>query len=140
MGMLDDSTEAARFLVTLPDAWLVVDGYNVARTAWQGIGPEEERSRTVAVLEELQARTGATVIVVFDGDDDAVAPVASRRIRVQFSPSGITADDVIVDLVAGLPVQQAVVVVSSDRAVARDSRAAGAAVVGSAAFLAAVGR
>lgn len=119
---------------------LVIDGYNLARATWSGLEPEEERRRTVALLEEVQARSGGVVVAVFDGADGTVAPVASRSVRVRFSPTGITADDAIVDFVDALPDETPVVVVSSDRQVARDAERAGAAVLGSRAFLAAVGR
>jgi predicted RNA-binding protein with PIN domain len=118
----------------------VVDGYNLARTAWPEVEPEEERRRTVALLEEHRARTGAPVTVVFDGDSETVAPTASRSVRVCFSRTGETADEAIAQLLADLPATQQVVVVSSDREVADDARRQGAAVLGSAAFLAAIRR
>jgi predicted RNA-binding protein with PIN domain len=112
----------------------------VARTAWPDLAPEEERRRTVALLEELQARSGGPVVVVFDGDDAAVAPVASRSVRVRFSATGVTADDHIAELVADLPPGQPVVVVSSDKEVAAEGRRLGAVVLSSSELLAAVGR
>ena len=50
------------------EALLVVDGYNLARSLWSGIDPEEERRRTVALLEDVAARSRGGVVVVFDGD------------------------------------------------------------------------
>jgi len=135
-GVVEDTERAHRALVADARNLLVVDGYNLARTLWPGCEPEEERRRTVALLEELHARTGIGVLVVFDGVDDAVAPVASRHIRVRFSPTGVTADDVIVDLAHDLPADQPVVVVSSDREVADGARDGGASVIGSADFAA----
>ncbi|QXC62313.1 NYN domain-containing protein [Aquihabitans sp. G128] len=139
-GAFAGSAEADRHLVASGQAVLVVDGYNLARSAWQGLAPEEERRRTVALLEEVRARSGGDVTVVFDGQDDAVAPTASRSIRVRFSASGTTADDAIAALLGLLPAHQPVVVVSSDGEVADDARRQGAAVLSSAAFLAAAGR
>jgi hypothetical protein len=138
-GVVSGTAEAHRHLVRA-GALLVVDGYNVAREAWRGLAPEEERRRTVRLLEEVSARTGSAVTVVFDGDDATVAPAASRAVRVRFSATGQTADDAIADLVAGTPAEQPVVVVSSDREVADDARRQGAAVLGSRDFLAAAGR
>lgn len=139
-GLAGDSPEAHQHLVTVSGALLVVDGYNVARTAWPDLTPEEERRRVVALLEEHRARTGVPVVVVFDGDSHTVAPAASRTVRVQFSPTGTTADDAISALVAALPADRPAVVVSSDREVADDALRQGAAVIGARAFLAAVGR
>jgi predicted RNA-binding protein with PIN domain len=131
-----DATPAAhRHLLGDPANLLLVDGYNVARTAWSGLGLEEERRRTVALLDEVQARSGGEVIVVFDGDDAVVAPRASRSVRVRFSSAGETADDAIRDLLATVAPERPVVVVSSDRAVAGDARAQGAVAIGSRAFL-----
>jgi hypothetical protein len=61
-------------------------------------------------------------------------------VRVRFSPYGVIADDVIRDLVAAEPPGRAVVVASSDQAVARDVRAAGFKVVESGALAALLGR
>ncbi|MBX3287217.1 MAG: NYN domain-containing protein, partial [Actinobacteria bacterium] len=139
-GLADDAPEAHRHLVAASGALLVVDGYNVARTTWPDLEPEEERRRTVALLEEHRARTGVPITVVFDGDSDATAPAASRSVQVRFSPTGVTADEAIAHLLAELPASQPVVVVSSDREVADDARRQGAAVLSSPDFLAALGR
>ena len=74
--------------------------------------------------------------MVFDGDERIVAPVASRWVQVRFSPVGVTADDVIVDLV-GASDDDAVVVVTSDREVVDRVEAFGAGTVASDVFLAA---
>lgn len=139
-GVFDDSPEARRHLVSDPEVHVVVDGYNLAREAWTGLAPEEERRRTVALLEEITARSGAPITVVFDGDDSAVAPAASRVVRVRFSATGVTADDDIAEMLPHIPHDQPVLVVSSDREVATDARSQGAAVLSSAEFLAAIGR
>ena len=139
-GVLDDSPQARRHLVADPGLLVVVDGYNLAREAWSGLVPEEERRRTVALLEEAAVRAGSSVTVVFDGDDSAVAPAASRVVRVCFSATGVTADDEIADLVASTPADQPVLVVSSDRAVVAEAKANGAVTLSSAEYLAAVGR
>lgn len=141
-GVWDDAPEAAAHLVRLPGAVVLVDGYNVARTAWPGLTPEDERSRLIAALEELHARTGADVTVVFDGvQEGAPAPgQGSRTVRVRFTAEGIPADDVVRDLVDDFPRQRPVVVVSSDREVVDGARARGANTVSSRQFLAVLGR
>jgi predicted RNA-binding protein with PIN domain len=137
-GVFDGTPEAHRSLIASSANRLVVDGYNLARAAWSGLAPEEERRRTVRLLESVQARSGGSVSVVFDGQDDERAPRASRAIRVYFSASGQTADELIGDLVAAAPADVPVVVVSSDRAVQREASALGASVMASADLLAAV--
>ncbi len=141
-GVWDDSPEAAAHLMRLRGVVVLVDGYNVARTAWIGLTPEEERSRLIAALEELHARTGAEVTVVFDGVQEG-APMSgpvSRTVRVRFTAAGVSADDDVRDLVERFPLQRPVVVVSSDREVAEGARARGANAVSSRQFLTALHR
>lgn len=139
-GVFDGTDEAHRALLADAANLLVVDGYNVARAAWSGLAPEEERRRTVALLDDVQARSGGRVVVVFDGDDAVVAPKASKSVRVRFSSTGQTADEAIVELLESTPIRTPVVVVSSDREVASDARRQGAVAIGSRAFLTAAGR
>ncbi|MEO6628034.1 MAG: NYN domain-containing protein [Aquihabitans sp.] len=139
-GLLAGSPEADKYLAMSPTVMLLVDGYNLARTAWSGLDPEAERRRTVTLLEEVAARSCAPITVVFDGDDASVAPAASRSVRVAFSATGVTADDDIAALLATIPAAQPVAVVSTDKEVAADARSQGAATLTSAAFLAAIGR
>ncbi len=119
---------------------LIVDGYNLSRAAWSGLGLEEERRRTVALLEELRARHKLEVTVVFDGTSGTVAPAASRSVRVRFSADGSNADQLIGELVRASPAARLVLVVSSDREVAEHSHQAGASTVDAATFLVAAGR
>jgi predicted RNA-binding protein with PIN domain len=139
-GTFDGTVEAHRALIADAANLLVVDGYNLARAAWTDLAPEEERRRTVALLDDVQARSGGRVVVLFDGDDAVTAPKASKNVRVRFSATGQTADEAIVDLLAGTPAATPVVVVSSDKAVARDAERQGAVAIGSRPFLRAAGR
>lgn len=139
-GVFDGTAEAHRHMVTSRDAALVVDGYNLARARWSGLTPEEERRRTVALLEGVAARSKAPVYVVFDGDGTTVGPAHSRSVRVLFPSSGSSADDEIARFVRALPPSQAVVVVSSDRAVAADAHTQGAVTLSVPEFLQAAGR
>lgn len=124
----------------LRDALVVVDGYNLSRAAWSRLTPEEERRRTVALLEELRARFVVEVTVVFDGAAGSVAPAASRSIRVRFSSDGASADDLIGELVAAAARSRSVLVVSSDREVAQQAWQAGASTIDAQTFLAVAGR
>ncbi len=122
-------------LLALPQVHLVVDGYNVTKTAFGELPLEAQRSRLVAGLAGLAARTGAEVTCVFDGATrPPAAPPVPRQVRVVFSAEGEIADDVIRRLVRAEPAGRPVVVVSSDREVADDVRAAGAWPVPSAVF------
>jgi predicted RNA-binding protein with PIN domain len=136
-GVFADTTEAALHLVRQPGVLLVVDGYNVAKLGW----PEEalplQRERLLDALDELASRHATAVHVVFDGADVPPAgPGRRRRLRVDFSPPGITADDVIVDLVGSLPPERSVIVATNDGEVRAGARAAGANVLTSQQLLA----
>ena len=118
-------------LLALPRAHLVVDGYNVTKTAWPQLPLERQRHRLLTGLAPLAARSGAEVTVVFDAADVVERPLVTRPrgVRVLFSPLGVIADDVVRELVAAEPQGRPVVVVSSDQEVARDVARGGARVV-----------
>jgi len=115
-------------LLTLPRTHLVIDGYNVTKTAWPGSPLESQRDRLLAGLAPLAARSGAQVTVVFDAAETVSRPLVNppRGVRVLFSPAGVIADDVIRQLVAAEPSGRSLVVVSSDREVVRDVSRSGA--------------
>jgi len=115
-------------LLALPHAHLVVDGYNVTKTGYPQIPLEKQRLRLLGGLSHLAGQTGAEVTCVFDGKDlDAPVLLAPPRgVRVLFSRSGETADELIRRLVRNEPPGRAVTVVSSDREVADGVRKAGA--------------
>lgn len=123
--------------LALPRARLVIDGYNVTKQRWPSASLEAQRSRLVASLGPLVARTGAETTVVFDAAESTVrtAMPAPRGVRVVFSPEGVIADDVIRQLVAAEPRGRVVVVVTGDQEVARDVSRDGARTVPVAALL-----
>jgi predicted RNA-binding protein with PIN domain len=130
-GLLDDSVAAAEHLLRTPGAVLVVDGYNVTMTGWPELGAAEQRRRLVALLADLAARTSTRVELVFDGAEVdggtiAVPAPARQKVRVRFSPPGVEADEVVLDLVAQLPARRPVIVASSDKRVRDGARRGGA--------------
>lgn len=136
-GRTVDDPDLLDNLLALPQVHLVVDGYNVTKTGYGDLTLETQRTRLLGGLGALAARTSAEVTVVFDGKDLG-APVrlgTPRGVRVRFSPGGVSADDVIRDLVRAEPEGRPLVVVSSDREVADGVRRTGARPVASAALL-----
>ncbi len=124
-------------LLALPQAHLVVDGYNVTKTGYPQMPLEKQRLRLLGQLSQLAAQTGAEVTCVFDGAELA-APVLlapPRGVRVLFSKPGITADEVIRQLVRAEPPGRPVIVASTDREVADGVAGAGARPVASAVLL-----
>ena len=120
--------------LALPNAHLVVDGYNVTKTGYPQLELVAQRDRLVRDLGLLAARTSAEVTAVFDGAAVTArgGQVRARGVRVLFSAAGVIADDVVRDVVAAEPVGRPLVVASSDREVADSVRASGAHTVSSA--------
>ena len=129
-------------LLTLPRVHLVVDGYNVTKSAWPTLSLERQRERLLGGLAPLVARSGAEVTVVFDAADTQDRPPVNRPrgVRVLFSPVGVIADDVIRELVDAEPQGRPLVVVSSDQEVVRDVTRSGARVVAATALSRLLGR
>ncbi|QJT01188.1 RNA-binding protein [Streptomyces asoensis] len=124
-------------LLALPQAHLVVDGYNVTKTGYPQMPLEKQRLRLLGQLSQLAAQTGAEVTCVFDGAELA-APVLlapPRGVRVLFSRPGVTADELIRQLVRAEPPGRPVIVASTDREVADGIAKAGARPVASAVLL-----
>ncbi|MFJ9925194.1 MULTISPECIES: NYN domain-containing protein [Streptomyces] len=124
-------------LLALPQAHLVVDGYNVTKTGYPQMPLEKQRLRLLGQLSALAAQTGAEVTCVFDGAELA-APVLlapPRGVRVLFSKPGVTADELIRQLVRAEPPGRPVIVASTDREVADGVARAGARPVASAMLL-----
>ncbi|WP_338908405.1 NYN domain-containing protein [Streptomyces nigra] len=124
-------------LLALPQAHLVVDGYNVTKTGYPQMPLEKQRLRLLGQLSQLAAQTGAEVTCVFDGAELA-APVLlapPRGVRVLFSKPGVTADELIRQLVRAEPPGRPVIVASTDREVADGVARAGARPVVSAVLL-----
>ena len=130
-GVYGDSVAAGEYLVKVPGARVVVDGYNLAKLAWPGRNLIDQRERLISLLEDFARRTGVDVHAVFDGADVVGASAGRRIVRVQYSPAGVTADDVIREVVASLPVSTPAVVATNDQAIINDVRAAGANTVSS---------
>lgn len=133
-----EETDPARLteLLTLPQAHLIVDGYNVTKSGYGTAPLAEQRRRLIDGLTGLAARTGAEITCCFDGAEVEGSPAwRVRGVRVLFSDPGVTADDLVRRLVRAEPEGRVVIVVSTDGEVARGVRAAGARAVPSKALL-----
>jgi predicted RNA-binding protein with PIN domain len=128
-AVFEDSLEAANHLVR-SGVLLLVDGYNVSLFAWPELALPAQRHRMTTALAELAARSGASVQVVFDGDEQHAYPsvrgTPRTPVRTVFSTPGVDADEVIIDLVDDHPSERAVVVATNDRRVQEEVRRRGA--------------
>ena len=115
-GLLEDAPETLRAWLSSEGVRLVVDGYNVGKEAYPDLVLETVRKRVVDGVVKLARRHSIEATVVFDGAE--VAPGTARRrqgrVKIEYSPPDVIADDVIVDLVQTLP-PYPVVVVPNDR-------------------------
>jgi predicted RNA-binding protein with PIN domain len=137
-----DSPVLLENYLAMPRARLIIDGYNVSKSAWPDSPLEAQRIRLLSGLAALVARSGAETTVVFDAAASGTRPPVSppRGVKVIFSPVGVIADDVIRDLVDAEPVGRMVVVVSSDQEIVDDVRRAGARTVAAAALIGVLSR
>jgi predicted RNA-binding protein with PIN domain len=140
-ALLDDDPFLLRRLIELPKVHLIVDGYNVSKTAWPTAPLEQQRERLTAGVGSLVAGKRVEATIVFDGAELAHPPVMSprRAVRVRFSPHGVIADDVIRELVEAEPTGRPVVVVTTDRELATSVTKKGARAVASVALVRAMG-
>lgn len=115
-------------LLAAPQSHLLVDGYNVTKLGWPELPLREQRARLLAGLAMLAAQVRTEITCVFDGADlgGRVPVPAARGVRVLFSPAGVTADELLDELVQAEPAGRRIVVVSSDREVAAAARREGA--------------
>src|SRR5215468_406164 len=114
-------------LLALPNAHLIVDGYNVTKAGYGELPLADQRTRLIGALAAVAARSGAEITVAFDGGLRPPAmPPTPRSVRVLFSAPDEIADDLIRRVVAAEPPGRPLLVVSSDRQVALDVGRAGA--------------
>lgn len=140
-GLAVDTPAGLDAVLRSGGALLVVDGYNVTKSAWPAASPEEQRTRLLAALAELHLRLRCDIVVAFDGADVRGVPMPRRPgVRVVFSAAGEEADDVVVREASAPPRTVPVVVASSDGAVRRRSEAEGAVAVASNTLLAVLRR
>ena len=140
-----DEAGAIDLLLGMPQAHLIVDGYNVTKSGFPDLTLEDQRGRLLSGLGALAARTGAEVTCVFDGARvqgrvPGMSGGAARRVRVVFSPPGEIADEVIKRLVRAEPAGRVVAVCTADQEVINETTRAGARIVAPVALLARLAR
>ncbi len=135
-GVLAGTVEAAEFLLRSKGARTLIDGYNVAKLGWPSLDLDHQRHQCIVAAENMAKRWNMTVTIVFDGATIEGAHTSTRRrVRIVYSPAGVSADDVLRAEVACVDVDKPVVVVTNDRAIITDVVAVGANTVSSDDFL-----
>lgn len=128
-GISPDGPEAIDAIVHLDLDQVIIDGYNLAGIVVDGpFHTRVGRDRVESIANALHRRSSARVIVVFDAVEIAGrATVRSDRgVEVVFTHDR-SADDEIVDIVAGMDART--VVVTNDRELRERCAAAGSVVV-----------
>lgn len=135
-GVLAGTVEAAEFLLKKKGSTTLIDGYNVAKLGWPALELDQQHERLAAAAENLAKRWHMAMTIVFDGATIEGAHASTRRkVRIVYSPAGVSADDVLRNEVGGADVGTPVVVVTNDRAIITDVAGAGANTVSSDDFL-----
>jgi predicted RNA-binding protein with PIN domain len=135
-GVLTGTVEAAEFLLRVKAAERLIDGYNVAKLGWPSLDLDQQREQCIVAVENMAKRWNMPITIVFDGASVEGAHASGRRkVRIVYSPAGVSADDVLRAEVNAADVAKPVVVVTNDRAIITDVVAAGANTVSSDDFL-----
>jgi predicted RNA-binding protein with PIN domain len=135
-GVFTGTVEAAEFLLRVKSAERLIDGYNVAKLGWPSLDLDQQREQCIAAVENMAKRWNMPITIVFDGASVEGAHASGRRkVRIVYSPAGVSADDVLRAEVNAADVAKPVVVVTNDRAIINDVVAAGANTVSSDDFL-----
>jgi predicted RNA-binding protein with PIN domain len=136
-GVLAGTAEAAEFLLRGKGAEILIDGYNVAKLGWPALELDEQREHSIKGTENMAKRWNIGMTIVFDGASVEGAHSSTRRkVRITYSPKGVSADDVLRAEVAGVDSTKPVVIVTNDRAIITDVVAQGANTISSDDFLA----
>lgn len=117
---------------------VVIDGNNLLYAA-QDADPERPagREKLCRLLAGWARRTGEAVSVIFDGPAPAKAlaeQILADPIDVRFSGAGVSADSVVIRFIGESTAPRQLIVVSTDREIARAARRRGARSIDSAAF------
>ena len=135
-GVLVGTVEAAELVLRTKGVRTLVDGYNVAKLGWPSLDLDRQRDQCTVAAENLAKRWNMAMTIVFDGATiEGAHTVTRRKLRIVYSPAGVSADDVLRAEVASIDITKPVVVVTNDRAILTDVTAAGANTVSSDDFL-----
>jgi predicted RNA-binding protein with PIN domain len=131
-GVLAGSIEAAEILLRTKGARTLIDGYNVAMLGWPALDLDHQRDQCILAVENMAKRWNMAMTIVFDGASiEGAHTHTRRRVRIVYSPAGVSADDILRAEVAAVDVSKPVVVVTNDRAIITDVVAVGANTVSS---------
>jgi predicted RNA-binding protein with PIN domain len=137
-GLFDDAPGSLAAWLQEQDVRLLVDGYNVSKSAgaYGDLDLGTQRERVLDGVARLARKNNVQATVVFDGSD--VPPGTSRKkrgpVKVEYSRSDETADDHLVSLLERWP-NVPVILVTSDRELQERAAARGATIASSAQFL-----
>lgn len=116
--------------------WLI-DGHNlIGQLPHLHLDDPHDEAKLLEHLRRYRAKTGHSITVVFDSGLSYRPGVTKKQggITVQFAPSGKSADQLIIRRIRKVKDSQAVMVVTSDRAIRQAATQAGIRVLNSSEF------
>lgn|GEM_PF-5037075 len=134
-GMSLETDAALRSVFTQKDLVVLIDGYNVSLNSFGDLSLELQRDRVISCATSIESRFHPSCLVVFDGQSSGTRGRIQSKVHVVFSPTGVTADDVIIERIRVTPKEKPVLVVTSDRNLAARAKGLGCETISSASFV-----
>lgn len=134
-GLSAEAPAALRTVFAQEDLVVLIDGYNVSLNSFGTLPLELQRERTIACAASIESRFHPSCVVVFDGQSSTTRGRVQSKVHVVYSPSGITADDVIVERIRVTPPDRPIVVVTSDKNLSARVKGLGCLAISSASFV-----
>ena len=134
-GMNLESDAALRTVFTQPNLVVLIDGYNVSLNSFGDLNLELQRERTIACATNIESRFHPSCVLIFDGQSSTTRGRIQSKVHVVFSPSGVTADDIIIERVRVTPLERPIIVVTSDRNLGARAKGLGCQVISSKSFV-----
>lgn len=138
-GMSLESTQALEQVFGQEALMVLIDGYNVSLNNFGDLPLELQRERTVSAATNIESRFHPSCVIVFDGQSSTTRGRVQSKVHVVFSPSGMSADDVIIERIKVTPLNKPILVVTSDKNLAARAKGLGCETIASAAFVACAG-
>jgi predicted RNA-binding protein with PIN domain len=134
-GMNAESDVALRTIFAQENLVVLIDGYNVSLNSFGSLSLELQRERTIACAANIESRFHPSCVVIFDGQSSTTRGRVQSKVHVVYSPSGVTADDVIVERIRVTPLDRPMLIVTSDKNLAARVKGLGCLAISSSAFV-----
>ena len=134
-GMSLETNAALKTVFSQQDLVVLIDGYNVSLNSFGNLSLELQRDRVVACASSIETRFHTSCLIVFDGQSAGTRGRIQSKVHVVFSPTGVTADDIIIERIRVTPKDKPILVVTSDRNLAARAKGLGCETISSESFV-----